>query len=121
METSLRSFKAGRFLNVQLVLTNAAREGARMAVEPITQTNCSFYNSCVTAAQINTAAQTFLTAANITNATVTPTTYTDALSGVTYTTVTVTAPYSLITMSMFSNIEVTLKGQARMRNETSPF
>ena len=111
--------EAGRFLNVQEVLTNAAREGARMAVAPITQTDCAFQNGCVSAGAIQTAVQRYLSAANITNATVTPSTYTDA-SGVKYTTVRVTVPYSLITMSMFSSIKVTLEGQARMRNETSP-
>lgn len=108
--------EAGRFLNVQQVLTNAAREGARMAVEPITQTNCAFENGCVPAGDIEAAVQSYLDAANITNATVSSSTYTDA-DGMRYTTVRVTAPYTLITMSMFSSLQVTLEGQARMRDE----
>ena len=116
--------EAGRFMNVQEVLTNAAREGARMSVAPITQTTCSYYNGCVSPSDIQTTVQTFLSAANITNATVTPSTWQDpaCTSGcVTYTRVQVTATYSLITMSMFGSLEVPLKGEALMRNETSPY
>ena len=37
-----------------------------------------------------------------------------------FTRVTVTIPYEVVTVSLFSDLEMTLSGQALMRNETSP-
>src|SRR5262245_25077401 len=52
--------EAGRFLNVQEVITNAAREGARQGVVPLTQTS-----TLLTATEIENNVKTFLSAANI--------------------------------------------------------
>src|SRR5688572_31800582 len=57
--------EAGRFLTYRQVLTNAAREGARFAVTPLTQTD-----TMPTAAEIRTKVNTFLAAAHITGATI---------------------------------------------------
>jgi Flp pilus assembly protein TadG len=122
----------GRFLSMRQVLTNAAREGARFAVAPLTQTNTLPSESEVVA-RVNT----FLTAASITGATITTTCPTGAPEGCTsyddttmsvntglvttkYTMVTVTKPFSVITApGLFSAFTVTVKGEAMMRRETS--
>jgi Flp pilus assembly protein TadG len=121
----------GRFLSMRQVLTNAAREGARFAIAPLTQTNTLPSESEVVA-KVNV----FLNAANVTGATVTTTcpvgapetcTTNDASMSVTtgnvttqYTKVTVTKPYSVVTVPGFFNaLTVTLTGDAMMRRETS--
>src|SRR5687767_2914770 len=97
----------GRFLSMRQVLTNAAREGARFAIAPLTQTN-TLPNESEIVARVNV----FLNAAAVTGATVTTTcpatatetcTSNDASMSVTtglvtteYTKVTVTKPYSVI-------------------------
>ena len=122
--------EAGRFFQVQQFLTDAAREGARVAVAPLSQTT-----TLATMAEIQTAIQQFLDAAAIKNATpavdcVNLTTGADIASNSTCTgivcpaacgtRVTVSAPYQIMTLAMFSNLSITLKGKALMRNETSP-
>src|SRR5437870_1594836 len=68
-------FEAGRFMNTQQVLTDAAREGARLAVTP-----CSRLSTCAGGSGANTLPDTatirarvndFLSSASITGATVT--------------------------------------------------
>ena len=113
--------EAGHFLNEQEIVTNAAREGARMAVAPLTQTT-----TLLTPAQITTNVKTFLTASNVKCAaacvTVEPSVQFAPNPAPTFTRVTVQANYRLITMSMFSSINnLTLQGVAVMRNETSPY
>ena len=121
--------EAGRFFQVQETLTNAAREGARVAVAPLTQTTT--LASCGSGGPIQTAVQNYLSGASITNATISCDTirYSDGAVVGTYpaactepcgSRVTVSAPYQIMTISMFSNLSMTLKGKALMRNETSP-
>ena len=111
-------FEAGRFLNTRQVLTNAAREGARLAVVPLSGTN-----TLSTTSEIQDRVNQFLASANITGAT---TTVDPAVSVVTgsvttvYTRVQVQKFYQVVSVPYFFNmLEVTLTGEALMRNETS--
>jgi Flp pilus assembly protein TadG len=111
-------FEAGRFLNTRQVLTNAAREGARLAVAPLTGTN-----TLPSTSEIQDRVNQFLASANITGAT---TTVDPAVSVVTgsvttvYTRVQVQKFYQVVSVPYFFNmLEVTLTGEALMRNETS--
>jgi Flp pilus assembly protein TadG len=121
----------GRFLSMRQVLTNAAREGARFAVAPLSQTNTLPSESEVVA-KVNG----FLSAASVTGATVattcpvgapeTCTSYSGTMSVITglvttqYTMVTVTRQYSVITVPGFFNaLTINLTGEAMMRRETS--
>ena len=121
----------GRFLSMRQVLTNAAREGARFAVAPLTQTN-TLPNESEVVAKVNG----FLAAASITGATVTTTcpvgaaeTCTSKVAAMSvatglvttqYTMVTVTRTYSVITVpGFFSALTINLRGEAMMRRETS--
>jgi Flp pilus assembly protein TadG len=111
-------FEAGRFLNTRQVLTNAAREGARLAVAPLSGTN-----TLPSTSEIQDRVNQFLASANITGAT---TTVDPAVSVVTgsvttvYTRVQVQKFYQVVSVPYFFNmLEVTLTGEALMRNETS--
>jgi Flp pilus assembly protein TadG len=111
-------FEAGRFLNTRQVLTNAAREGARLAVTPLSGTNI-----LPTTSEIQDRVNEYLASANITGAT---TTVNPAVSVVTgsvttvYTQVQVQKAYDVLTVPYFFNmLQVTLTGEALMRNETS--
>ena len=123
----------GRFMSTRQVLTNAAREGARFAIAPLTQTN-TLPNESEVVAKVNL----FLSAAAVNGATVTTmcpegatetcTSYDPSMTVTTgvndvetkYTKVTVTKPYSVITAPGFFNaLTITLKGEALMRRETS--
>jgi Flp pilus assembly protein TadG len=111
-------FEAGRFLNTRQVLTNAAREGARLAVTPLTGTN-----TLPTTSEIQDRVNEYLASANITGAT---TTVNPAVSVVTgsvttvYTQVQVQKVYDVLTVPYFFNIlQIPLTGEALMRNETS--
>ena len=111
-------FEAGRFLNVRQVLTNAAREGARFGVTPLTGTN-----TLPTTSAIQDRVNEYLASANITGATTTvnPDVEVDTGSVTTvYTLVQVQKPYDVVTVPYFFNmLQVTLSGEALMRNETS--
>ena len=111
-------FEASRFMNTQQVLTNAAREGARFAVTPLTQTN-----TLPITGQITTRVNDFLGSASITGATVTVDNAVSVVTGsitTTYTRVRVDEPYQVLTVpGFFSMLQVTLRGEALMRNETS--
>jgi Flp pilus assembly protein TadG len=111
-------FEAGLFLNTRQVLTNAAREGARLAVTPLSGTN-----TLPTTAAIQDRVNEYLASANIKGAT---TTVTPAVSVVTgsvttvYTQVQVQKDYKVLTVPyFFKMLQVTLTGEALMRNETS--
>src|SRR4026207_222565 len=134
--------EAGRFLSYRQVLTNAAREGARFAVTPLTQTD-----TLPTKAEILTKVNGFLAAAHIIGATTTvtcpsPCAVISAVDQCTmparcdsgdvnlsidtgsvktkYTKVTVAKPYSVISVPGFFNmLTITLKGESLMRRETS--
>jgi hypothetical protein len=113
------------------VLTNAAREGARFAVAPKTQTNTLPDES-----EIVARVDSFLTAGNITGATIVTacptaapevcTSKIPAMSVVNglvttqYTRVTVTKSFNVVTVPGFFNaLAITLKGESIMRRETS--
>jgi Flp pilus assembly protein TadG len=122
--------EAGRFLNQRQVLTNAAREGARFAVLPLSGTN-----TLPTAAEIQTKVDSYLAASHITGATTVVKcplgavgcTSTDAsMSVVTgsvttaYTEVTVSKDFAVVTIpGFFKALNITLQGKALMRRETS--
>jgi Flp pilus assembly protein TadG len=103
----------GRFMSVQVTLTNAAREGARVAVLPRPGES-----TLAPAALVQESVYVFLRSNGIRDesATITIT----PVPGVpAYTTVQVSVPYQLLTIPMFRALEITLSGTARMRNETS--
>lgn len=108
----------GWFLKTRQALTNAAREGARFAVAPASGTN-----NLPTTAEITTKVDTFLAAGGITGATVTVTRPILVPTGpdiqTSYTKVLVTKPYQVIATPLFNALQITLKGEALMRNETS--
>ena len=111
-------FEASRFMNTQQVLTDAAREGARLAVTPLTRTN-----TLPSTGEITTRVNDFLGSASITGATVTVDNAVSVVTGsitTTYTRVRVDEPYQVLTVpGFFSMLQVTLRGEALMRNETS--
>ncbi|MEE8161294.1 MAG: TadE/TadG family type IV pilus assembly protein [Acidobacteriota bacterium] len=114
----LAILEAGRFLNVQQVLTDASREGARLAVSPLSGTS-----TLPTTEEIENEVQRFLQAANVGSATTVVERPVYIVTGgvpTIYTRVRVSLPYTVLTLSMFSDLEVTLVGEAMMRNETSP-
>ncbi len=105
----------GRFLSVQLTLTDAAREGARMAVTPVAGTS-----TLPSDGEIQGYVQGFLDSNGLSSATVTVDRDIISAEGDVFTMVEVTFPYQVLTASLFSDLEVTLAGRSRMRNETSP-
>jgi len=110
-------FEAGRLLNIQQVLTDASREGAKLAVLPLSGTS-----TLPTVGEIENEVQRFLQAANIGTATTVverPVSIVTGSVSTTFTRVRVSVPYTVLTLSMFSALEITLVGQTLMRNETS--
>jgi Flp pilus assembly protein TadG len=110
--------EAGQFLKTRQALTNAAREGARLAIAPNSGTDIM-----PTTAEITTRVDTFLLAAGVTGATVTvnrPVFVNTGNVQTAYTQVTVTKLYQVISVpGFFSMLQINLRGQALMRNETS--
>lgn len=114
----LAIMEGGRFINVQQIATNAAREGARLSVAPLRGTS-----TLATPAEIEAEVKKHLDAANITGATITVERPVIVMTGSVageFTRVRVQVPYQVISMAMFNALEVTLSGEALMRNETSP-
>jgi Flp pilus assembly protein TadG len=107
-------FEGGRVLQVQQALTDAAREGARRSVAPLTQT---LPGTLPTQADVQGVVKSFLDAASIHvplgNISVDQTVL---IGTTTFTRVTVTYPYRVMT---FGSLNMTLTGQSLMRNETS--
>jgi Flp pilus assembly protein TadG len=113
-------WEAGRMFNVQEVTTNAAREGARLAVAPLTQTSTLPSDTA-----IRDRANIFLRASAVTNATITINDGNGVgtpviINGTRFTRVRVDVPYSFLTLPLLGNLTATLSGEALMRNETSP-
>jgi Flp pilus assembly protein TadG len=109
--------EAGRLLSLQQSINNAAREGVRLAVLPLTQTS-----TLPSDADITAQARRYLDAAGISGGTIAitrPITVDTGPVNTTFTRVTVTVPYQLVTVSMFSSQQFSLTGSALMRNETS--
>lgn len=107
--------EAGRLLEVQSVLTNAAREGARFGVTPLCSTCGTGQGTLPSVGDIQNWVNTFLTAAAVSvpmgNIVVTKTT--------THTQVTITFSYVALT-GLFPDLGIDLVGNSLMRNETSP-
>jgi Flp pilus assembly protein TadG len=106
--------EAGWFFYVQVTLTNAAREGAKIATRPLTQTD-----TLMTDTDVKTYMATYLAPIGVSCTsciTITPET---TASGQTRTRVRVQITYSPITLAMFSNLAFPIRGEAVMRKETS--
>jgi len=109
-------FEAGRLINIQQTLTNAAREGARLSVLPAWGGTDALPSTTAVQARV----QTFLDAAGLNGATATVAVVNDHTVGTTkYSLVTVTVPYKVLSVSMFGLLEVNLRGRSMMRNETN--
>ena len=112
-------FEAGRLIQVQQALTDAAREGARRSVAPLTKT---MPGTLATPADVEGVVRSYLDAASVSSAAATvlvDQAVVFAGSPTQYTRVTVTYPYRIMTLLMFGNLNMTLTGQSLMRNETS--
>lgn len=112
-------WEAGRLLQVQQALTDAAREGARRSIAPLTRTT-----NLATPADVTAVVRNYLLAAHLDPAQASVNVNQAASSasspGTVYTQVTVTYPYQVMTLFMFRDLNMTLTGQSLMRNETSP-
>jgi len=111
-------FELGRVLQTRQALTDAAREGARRSVAPLTQTS-----TLATASDVRGVVQNYLSAAHITlpsgNIAVNQA-VTLGSDPTQYTRVTVTYAYPVMTLKIFGFNNVSIVGSALMRNETSP-
>jgi len=108
-------FEAGRLIQTQQALTYAARAGARRSVAPLTKTLPG-----TLATDVEAVVNYWLATAHLTGATIAvDQAYTIPPAATTYTRVTVTYQYSVMTLSMFGMLNIPLTGQSLMRNETS--
>jgi len=126
-------FEAGRLLNIQQTLTNAAREGARFSVLPAAATGTPPVPSDTlpSSTAVQARVQDFLNASGLNGSTATiavnqaccnPTPSgcgTCATGDIRYSRIEITVPYRVISISMFGLLEVNLHGRAAMRNETN--
>ena len=113
-------WEAGRLFNVQQVVTNAAREGARYAVAPDTGTS-----NLPSDSDIIDRVNQFLLSSSIEGATITinggagtgtPTVVDD----IEFTRIEISVSYSFLSLPLLGNFSATLSGDSMMRNETSP-
>ncbi len=110
-------FEAGRLIQTQQALTDAAREGARRSIAPLTQT---MPGTLPTRGDVEGVVRNYLAAASLRGATVVvevDQAVTISPAATTYTRVTVTYPYRAMTLLMFGSLNLTLTGQSLMRNE----
>ena len=111
-------FEAGRFINTRQVLTNAAREGARFGVTPLSGTN-----TLPSYSEIKSRVDQYLAAAHITGATTSVNPSISITTGsvtTVYTQVQVQKSYQVLSVTFFFSMwQVPLSGEALMRNETS--
>ena len=116
-------FEAGRMLNIQQTLTNAAREGARLSVLPAAASGSPPVPSDTlpSTSVVQARVQDFLNASGLNGSTANISVVQNYNPGgsTVYSRVTVTVPYKVLSISMFSLLEVNLQGQAMMRNETN--
>ncbi len=110
--------EAGRLLQVHQVLVTAAREGAHLSVKP------AFHSSVLaTVAEIEAEVDRFLRSGamdpNLANISINQA-KTYGTEPTVYSEVTVTYPYEVVTLALFTDLQVTLTGTSAMRNETSP-
>jgi Flp pilus assembly protein TadG len=114
-------FEAGRFMNAEQVVTNAAREAARYAVAPLSGTNGPI-SPAMTAADIDPIVQQYLSSAGFTGSVTifdpNLLVQTGAIQ-TSYTHVRVEVPYTVLTMPVFNMLQINLSGEALMRNEAS--
>ncbi len=111
-------FEGGRLLQTQQTLTQAAREGARYAVLPLTQTNT--LPSC---GQVQAVVRTYLQASSIdvpATAIRVQRDYQYPGEATVFTYVKVEYTFRLMVLSLFGVPDVRLSGDSVMRNETSP-
>jgi Flp pilus assembly protein TadG len=143
-------FEAGRLLFIQQTLNNASREGAKLAVLPQRGTipgdlptrgavnnevNRFIQAAGINGATIRVNANSGTGSSDVVGSTSlppvdkngTPCTWdgtqfvcNGSVSNPQFTKVEVTVQYELISISMFSMLQVNLRGEASMRNETSP-
>ena len=113
--------ESGRFMSIQQTITDAAREGARLAVAPASQSSTlpgdtQVRNRTIYFLQSNGIPVGGSGGASISiDRNVKVGTEPDL-----YTRVSVTYPYQLLSLRMFSSLQVNLTGTSRMRTETSP-
>jgi Flp pilus assembly protein TadG len=108
-------FEAGRMISIQQTITNAAREGARLSVTPLWGGTDD-----LRVADVEPRVRTFLNASGLNGAAATVNVDQAHTVGTTvHSLVTVTVPYRVLSISMFSFLEVDLQGEAMMRNETN--
>jgi Flp pilus assembly protein TadG len=111
-------FEAGRMMSIQQTITNAAREGARLSVAPLWGGTDD-----LRIADVEPRVRTFLNASGLNGAAATVNVdqgYNPGGAGTpVYSRITVTVPYRIVSISMFSFLEVNLQGRAMMRNETN--
>ncbi len=106
-------FEVGRLIQVQQALTDAAREGARRSVAPLTRTD-------ILAPDVVEVVQTYLEAASVHVSPADIVVDNNVLiGGTTYTRVTIHYSYRVMTLLMFGSLNKTLTGQSLMRNETN--
>ena len=127
--------EAGRMINIQHTLTNAAREGARFSVLPAQSTGGVPTDALPGIPAVQAKVQGYLDANGMNGATaiidvnqaccdITPGSTLQCQTCVAatsqyYSLVTVRVPYKIVSISMFSFMEVNMRGQAAMRNETN--
>ena len=108
--------EAGRVLSMQQTLTDAAREGARLGCAPDAGTT-----NLPSTAEIETEVRRFLRATAITGETISVNAALVEGDGTVYTQVSVSATHDVIALApLFSDLQLTLTGTSKMRNETSP-
>ena len=118
------AMEGGRLLQVQNLLTNAAREGARYGVTASCST-CSLPNpgDAALVGQIQAHVASFLAAGAVvvnTNNIVVNQVTVPPDPTTQYTEVIVPFPYQVTTIPFFSMTQIALTGHSIMRNETSP-
>ncbi|HSR67195.1 MAG TPA: TadE/TadG family type IV pilus assembly protein [Acidobacteriota bacterium] len=104
----------GRIVSVYQTMTDAVREGARLAIAPTAGTS-----TLPSSAAVQAEVERFLASNGIQGASISVNPATTP-SGDTATEVTVSYDYNVITLSMFSDATITLNAGSTMRNETSP-
>jgi len=107
--------EAGWFFYVQVTLNNAAREGAKMASRPLSNSD-----TMLTQGDIQTYVNDFVRPIGYTcPGTCTVTLANETVGGQLRKRVRVQVSYTLITLSMFSSLSFNLKGESVMRSELS--
>jgi Flp pilus assembly protein TadG len=106
--------EAGWFFYVQVTLNNAAREGAKIATRPLTQSD-----TLMNAAAVKTYMANYLSPIGVNCPSCITVTDETTASGQLRTRVRVQVTYSPLTLSLFSSLAFPMKGESVMRKETS--